>query len=61
MDWLIESNKAANAAYTMRTLYNFGKKNHWINEELKFLLQRDCSHQTPAYKSAVKDILKRLK
>ena len=48
-------------AYTMRTLYNLGKKHTWVNEELIVLLQRDCSHQTPAYKSAVKDILKRLK
>ena len=60
LDWLIESEKAANAAYTMRALYNLGKKHHWVNDELKFLLQRDCSHQTPAYKSAVKDILKKL-
>ncbi|GAA4044582.1 hypothetical protein [Flavobacterium chungnamense] len=61
LDWLIESNKAANATYTMRTLYNLGKKHTWVNEELKVLLQRDCSYQTPGYKSAVKDILKRLK
>ncbi|WP_353085028.1 hypothetical protein [Flavobacterium sp.] len=61
LDWLIESNKAANAAYTMRALYNLSKKHKWVNEELKILLQRDCSFQTPGYKSAVKDILKRLK
>jgi hypothetical protein len=28
LDWLIESDKAANACYAMRTLYNFGKKHH---------------------------------
>lgn len=61
LDWLIQSNKAANAAYTMRTLFLLGKKHDWVNDELKVLLQRDCSHQTPGYKSAVKDILKRLK
>lgn len=61
LDWLIASEKAANAAYAMRTLYNFGKKHVWVNEELNVLLQRDCSHQTPGYKFAVKDILKRLK
>ena len=61
LDWLIESDKAANAAYAMRTLYVLGKKHDWINEELKALLSRDCSHQTPGYKFAVKDILKRLK
>lgn len=61
LDWLIESDKAANAAYTMRTLYVLGKKHDWVNEELRVLLSRDCSHQTPGYKFAVKDILKRLK
>lgn len=61
LDWLIQSDKAANAAYTMRTLYVLGKKHDWVNEELKALLSRDCSHQTPGYKFAVKDILKRLK
>jgi hypothetical protein len=61
LDWLIESEKAANAAYAMRTLYNLGKKYAWVNEELRVVLQRDCSHQTPGYKFAVKDILKRLK
>lgn len=60
LDWLIESNKAANAAYTMRTLFVLGKKHYWVNEELKTLLLRDCSHQTPGYKSAVKDILRKL-
>ena len=60
-DWLIESDKAANAAYSMRALYNFGKKQDWINEELKVLLSRDISNQTPGYCFAVKDILKRLK
>lgn len=61
LDWLIESDKAANAAYAMRTLYILGKKHDWVNDELRALLLRDCSHQTPGYKSAVKDILKRLK
>lgn len=61
LDWLIESEKAANAAYAMRTLYNLGKKHNWVNDELKVLLTRNCSHQTPGYKFAVKDILKRLK
>lgn len=61
LDWLIESEKAANAAYAMRTLYNLGKKYNWVNEELKALLTRDSSNQTPGYKFAVKDILKKLK
>ena len=60
-DWLIQTNKASNACYAMRTLYNFSKKHSWIQDELKTVLSRDCSHQTPGYKFAVKDILKRLK
>lgn len=60
LDWLITSNKAANAAYAMRTLYQLGKKHAWVNEELKALLSRDLSHQTPGYFSAAKDILKKL-
>jgi len=60
LDWLIVTNKAANAAYAMRTLYNFGKKHIWVNEELKLLLQRNCNHQTVGYQFAVKDILKKL-
>lgn len=61
LDWLIESEKAANAAYSMRALYVLGKKHDWVNDELRALLSRDCSQQTPGYKFAVKDILKRLK
>jgi hypothetical protein len=61
LDWLIQTDKAANAAYAMRTLYNLGKKHNWVNEELKALLTRDLSNQTPGYCFAVKDILKRLK
>jgi len=58
---LIESNLAATAAYSMRALFELGKKYDWVNNELKTLLERDCSHQTPGYCFAVKDILKRLK
>ena len=61
LDWIIQTDKAANAAYTMRFLYLLGKKHLWINDELKALLSRNCSHQTPGYRFAVKDILKRLK
>lgn len=61
LDWLIQTDKAANAAYTMRFLYLLGKKHLWVNEELKALLSRDFSNQTPGYRFAVKDILKRLK
>lgn len=61
LDWLIDTKKVANAAYSMRTLFELGKKYSWVNEELNALLSRDCSFQSVGYQFAVKDILKRLK
>jgi len=61
LDWLIQTDKAANAAYSMRALYFLGKRHAWINEELKLLLSREFENQTPGYRSAVKDLLKRLR
>lgn len=61
LDWVIDSKKSANAAYSMRTLFELGKSHSWVNEELKVLLSRDCSFQSVGYQFAVKDILKRLK
>nr|WP_294774196.1 hypothetical protein [uncultured Flavobacterium sp.] len=61
LDWLIQTNKAANAAYSMRALYHLGKRHAWINEELKLILSRAFENQTPGYRSAVKDLLKRLR
>lgn len=61
LDWLIQTDKAANAAYSMRALYHFGKKHPWINEELKLILSREFENQTPGYRFAVKDVLKRLR
>lgn len=60
LDWLIDSKKAANAAYSMRTLFELRKNHSWVNEELKTLLSRDCSFQSTGYQFAVKDILKKL-
>jgi len=61
LDRLIDSDLAATAAYSMRALYELGKKHDWVNDELKTILSRDFSNQTPGYRFAVKDILKRLK
>ena len=60
LDRLIDCDLAATAAYSMRALYNLGKKYDWVNEELKVLLTRDISNQTPGYYAATKDILKKL-
>lgn len=61
LDWLIQTNKAANAAYSMRALYLLGKRHAWIHDELKLLLSREFENQTPGYRYAVKDLLKRLR
>jgi len=61
LDRLIDTELAATAAYSMRALHQLGKKHDWVNDELRAILSRDFSNQTPGYRFAVKDILKRLK
>ena len=61
LDWLIQDEKVAAKAYSMITLYNFGKKYSWINEELKTILSQDFFKHSAAYKAAAKDILRKLK
>lgn len=60
LDWLIQTNKAANAAYTMHFLYLLGKKHSWVIDELIVLLSRELNHQTPGYRTAAKNIMKRI-
>jgi hypothetical protein len=61
LDWLIQDEKVAAKAYSMITLYNFGKKHSWINEELKTILSQDYFKHSAAYQAAAKDILQKLK
>ena len=61
LDWLIQDKKVATKAYSMRTLYNFGKKYPWINEDLKTILSQDYFNHSAAYQAAAKDILRKLK
>jgi hypothetical protein len=61
LDWLIQDKKVATKAYSMRALYNFGKKHKWINEELRTILSQDYPSHSAAYKAAAKNILKKLK
>ena len=61
LDWLIQDKKVAAKAYSMRTLFNFGKKHPWINEELKTILSQDYFKHSAAYQAAAKDILRKLK
>jgi len=61
LDWLIQDEKVAAKAYSMRALYNFGKKHPWIHEELKTILSHDYPNHSTAYKAAARDILRKLK
>jgi hypothetical protein len=61
LDWLIQDKKVATKAYSMITLYNFGKKYPWINEDLKTILSQDYFKHSAAYQAAAKDILQKLK
>lgn len=60
LDWLIEDKKVASKAYSMRTLFNFGKKHDWIYYELKPILEQDYAHHSAAYKAAAKDVLRKI-
>lgn len=57
-DWLISDQKVAVKAYTMETLFLFGKEFDWVHDELKLVLQQEISNGSPAYKARAKKILK---
>lgn len=57
---LLDSDRAANAAYSMYALYVYGKNDHWIHDELKIILSRGFENQTPAYRAAAKNTLLKL-
>ena len=59
-DWLISDQKVAVKAYSMTTLYIFGKEFDWVHDELKLILQQTITEGSPAYKARGKRILKRL-
>ena len=61
LDRLIQNEKVAAKVYSMMTLYNFGKKHSWINEELKNILSQDYYKHSAAYQAAAKEILEKLK
>lgn len=61
-DWLIkEERKVATKAYSIRTLYELGKKHDWIYPELKRILTDDYRKHTAAYKTVAREILKKIK
>ncbi|MDP5158160.1 MAG: adenylosuccinate lyase [Flaviramulus sp.] len=60
-DWLISNQKTATKAYTMETLFLFGKNSKWIYEELSEILQQNFQSESAGYKSRAKHILKKIK
>ncbi|ESU22082.1 hypothetical protein FEDK69T_20570 [Flavobacterium enshiense DK69] len=61
LDWLIRDERVACKVYAMKTLVHFGKKEPWINEELKEILGRDYVWQSAGYKAAAREVLGRIK
>ena len=61
-DWLIlENGKVATKAYSIRTLFEFGKKNDWIYPELKQILTHDYMKYSSAYKAVAREVLNKIK
>ncbi|MEO8234672.1 MAG: hypothetical protein ABI549_04590 [Flavobacterium sp.] len=61
-DWLILENvKVATKAYSIRALFELGKKNDWIYLELKRIISDDYTKYSAAYKAVSKEILKKMK
>ena len=60
-DWIIQDEKIAVKAYTMNTLFLFGKDYKWVYPELAQILEQDFQNQSPGYKARAKHILKKIK
>ena len=59
-DYMINDEKVAAKAYSMVTLYLFGKDFDWVHPELKTILERDFHIQSAAFKARARQILKKL-
>lgn len=57
-DWMISEQKVAVKAYTMETLFLFGKEIDWVHKELQLILQQEISNGSPGYKARGEKILK---
>ncbi|MDT7832095.1 adenylosuccinate lyase [Flavobacteriaceae bacterium S356] len=56
-DWLITDQKIAVRAYTMTTLYLFGKDQEWIHPELEHLIRTKIIHESKGCKARGRHIL----
>ena len=60
-DYMISDKKTAPKAYSMNTLFLFGKDFDWIHPELAIILERDFQIQSSGFKARAKHILKKIK
>ncbi|MDP4703538.1 MAG: hypothetical protein NWS05_00635 [Polaribacter sp.] len=56
-DWLMTNQKTAVKAYTMHTLFLFGKEQKWIHEELKYLIKTKIIFESKGTKARGKKVL----
>ncbi|MBG7613328.1 adenylosuccinate lyase [Polaribacter sp. BAL334] len=56
-DWLISDQKTAVKAYAMTTLFIFGKKQKWIHESLKHLIETKIIFESKGTKARGKNVL----
>lgn len=56
-DWLITDQKIAVRAYTMTTLFLFGKEHDWIHPELAHLIRTKIIHESKGCKARGKHVL----
>lgn len=60
-DYMINEEKVAPKAYSMSTLFLFGKAYDWVYPELARILEDDFSKQSAAFKARARHILKKIK
>lgn len=60
-DWMINDEKIAPKAYSMNTLFLFGKDLDWIHPELIMIIEKDYQMQSSGFKARARHILKKIK
>jgi hypothetical protein len=60
-DWLISETKSGHKTYSIRTLFELGKKHDWIRPALQGILIEDYHRHSAAYKVTARQILKKNK
>ena len=59
--WMISDQKVAPKAYSMETLFLFGKNSSWIHQELVLILEQDFQKESAGFKARAKRTLQKIK